>query len=157
MFENCRYGSRYWEPAKWPGQRGNDASESSMKNFLQYYCSKDLFPEISILLTDNTGKIKGVIDQLNDCKTNDFKEVQPQQNLISFRNGIFNTTAAAIGVFNQYGTSTEEYASVATANYIDQDFPVNWFLETGCMGGAEWQRIPTPAFQYSYIKQTYLH
>ena len=146
----CRYGSRFWKPAKWGGQREDVESESSILHFYHHYCSKDLYPEIAILTTDNPQKTKSIVDQLINCKTSDFKEVIPSRNLLSFKNGIYNTESGTLGTFHPWGPSTEEFDSQATANFIDLEFPEDLYLESGVLGGANWMRIPTPHFQ-SYL------
>ena len=142
----CRYGSCYWKPARWGGQR-DGADESNMTNFIQHYCSKDFFPEMFMILNDNCNKIECVAKHLSNIKTDEFKEIIPCRYLISFQNGIYNTDGGTFGTFHPWGASTEEYTGLASANFIKQDFPIEYMKIAGELGGANWNRIPTPNFQ----------
>ena len=92
--------------------------------------------------------IKKVADFLMVCDESEFPFVRPQRNLLSFKNGVYDTTGPGLGTFYEYGTASSALlADKAAAKHFDAAMPSSTFdVSLGCRAGSWWD-IPTPLFQ----------
>ena len=74
---------------------------------------------------------------LNDFDDAEFPELQPQRNIFSMHQGIYNTRICAFFPF----ATTDLNQSVIAINYFDLDIPLEIF------DNDDWYSIPTPAMQ----------
>jgi hypothetical protein len=146
---NHRYGSKYWEPCLLNIRLPESDSIAAL---METTCDKDLFPQMWSRYVNLKGNLKHFINHLTLCKDSEFSHVIPQRNMISFKNGILDTTSGIAGVFMEY--SDGEIGEVVACNYIDQAVDKSWFqiAESRIMG---WWSIPTPQLQSILDYQNY--
>jgi hypothetical protein len=140
------YGTRAFRPAQWPG--GNPQSDQSgLGEFVTHACKREVNPEMWGLTVDRS-MFSNVVAYLLRCADEEFPTLQPQRNLISFRNGIYDTAAPGlVGRFVPWHEAARVLPPKATAAvFHDQWVMKAWFdeSEASCDG---WWKIPTPRFQ----------
>jgi len=144
-WQGGRYATCAWIPASFGSDRGEE--QHTLESFVLYFCKKDLYPEMHGALL-RCLPVRKVADFLMLCDETDFPFVKPKRNLLSFKNGVFDTTGQGLGEWFEYGSSsTSRLKDEAAAKYFDSVMPAAAFDSAlGCRHSGWWD-IPTPLFQ----------
>lgn len=137
-----KYGTRAWEPANFNTNRP-EVQASSIDAFIHCFCKKELRADMwSRLVNVSFSKIR---DFLVSCEEIDFPFLKPCRNLLSFRNGIYDTRGGVGGSFYDYSiVGLHLRGDLAAAKYFDTNLNPQW-LQTA--HSESWWEIPTPIFQ----------
>ena len=145
-FNGNVYGTRAFKLVAWPDGDPNK-DKGTMDEFFTRACNKDVFPKMWELSLDPGIKAK-VVENMVTGIEQEFPRLIRQRNLLSFRNGILDTTGGAYGTFYFY----EELAKsgldpkMASAKFFDLEINPEWLSKL--RSGEDWfHAIPTPKFQ----------
>lgn len=137
------YGTRAFQRVSWPDVDPLK-EQGDMKEFVTRACDKDRFPRMWELSLDPTVRNK-VVENLTTGIEREFPRLVRRRNLLSFRNGIFDTAAGEMGTFHPYAYLAESTLnpSFASAKFFDLMVEPTWLSSAG-----DWfYSIPTPKFQ----------
>ena len=152
-WQGARYATCAWVPAHFGSSRAED--QHTLESYVLYFCRKDLYPDMHSALVRCLPPRK-LAEFLELCDESDFPFVKPARNLLSFKNGVYDTDGAGLGEFHTYGsTSTARISHLAAAKFFDAPMPEHIFDDMSCRASSWWD-IDTPMFQCpakSYIAQ----
>ena len=145
LWRGARYATCAWTPATFGSQRGV-TEEHSIESFVLYFCKRDLYPEMHLALL-RCLPVRKVAEFLVLCDESDFPFVAPSRNLLSFRNGVYDSAGVGLGEFHEYGaSSTARIAHLAAAKYFDAVMPSD-AIDVQRSRASGWWEISTPLFQ----------
>jgi len=151
--------TRAYEPVQWPD--GNDREDKhDIHEFVTIACSRMLSPENNdraVLFALTGDVVKYLQDHCRDEPR--FPRLKTLRNILSFRNGIYDTREGMAGHFYPYSQIEHcpvlRESTAAAAKYFNQDVDAEACYATMIAGIPGWYHIETPLFQSILDYQNY--
>jgi hypothetical protein len=142
------YGTRAWEPACFARDR-EETVRSTMEAFVHRFCRKEVNRQMWAILVQQRDSGRSIVEYLNTCDDTEFPELRPKRNILSFRNGIYDTDGGVVGAWYPHDVVNEKLGGdVAAAKFFDMEIEESWLLEISQPGQLDrWWNIETPLFQ----------
>lgn len=151
------YGTRTYQYLCWDAEEDlRDGRLSTIEEFVGRVCTKDEVYEFWEALLE--GRVRNnVVTFLKSSREREFPQLKPRRNLLSFRNGIYDTEAPGRGAFFTHDNVPKYFkpSDVACKFFDVQVDAKHFFEDVSAYQGAWFDRVKTPLFQGILDYQNY--